>query len=137
MRNLETVRLIYDAHARGDRETVLAQIADDVEWEPWDDNSAQRAGVPWLQRRHGRAGVAEFFRVIAGLETYELRVVSLLAGGDEVAAVVVVEHGVPATGRRFRDETVHLWTLDADGKVIRMRHYADTAKHMHAAGVPA
>jgi hypothetical protein len=33
---------------------------------------------------------------------------------------------------RFRDEELHLWTLDDDGQVVRMRHYVDTAKHIAA-----
>jgi hypothetical protein len=35
-------------------------------------------------------------------------------------------------GGRFRDEELHLYTLDEDGKVARMRHYVDTAKHVAA-----
>src|SRR5689334_20957300 len=31
-------------------------MAPDVEWESWADNSAQRAGVPWLTPRQGRSG---------------------------------------------------------------------------------
>jgi hypothetical protein len=30
---------------------------------------------------------------------------------------------------------MHLWTFGPDGKVIRFRHYADTAKQIHAAGL--
>jgi len=35
----------------------------------------------------------------------------------------------------YRDEEMHLWTFDANGKVIRLRHYTDTAKHIQAAGL--
>jgi len=40
---------------------------------------------------------------------------------------------VKGTGRRYRDEELHLWTLNDDGKVTRLRHYTDTAKHIAAA----
>jgi ketosteroid isomerase-like protein len=36
-------------------------------------------------------------------------------------------------GGRFRDEELHLWTLGADGRIVRLRHYVDTAKHIAAA----
>ena len=40
---------------------------------------------------------------------------------------------VPAWGGgRYRDEEIHLWTFDNAGKVVRLRHYTDTAKHIAA-----
>jgi ketosteroid isomerase-like protein len=33
-------------------------------------------------------------------------------------------------GRRLRDEEMHLWTVNAAGRVTRFRHYLDTAKHI-------
>ena len=38
-----------------------------------------------------------------------------------------------ALGRRYRDEEMHLWTLGAGGKVVRLRPYTDTAEHIAAA----
>jgi uncharacterized Fe-S radical SAM superfamily protein PflX len=35
----------------------------------------------------------------------------------------------------MRNQEVHLWTFDDSGKVVRMRHYVDTAKHMATAGL--
>ncbi|MCV4754620.1 hypothetical protein OFC37_34675, partial [Escherichia coli] len=54
----------------------------------------------------------------------------------QVAAEVLIEFEVPATGGHVRDEEVHLWTFDGSGKVVRVRHYADTAKHIAAAKPP-
>jgi len=34
------------------------------------------------------------------------------------------------TVRRFADEEIHLWTFDESGRVVRLRHYLDTAKHI-------
>lgn len=131
--HLATVGAIYEAFGKGDIPTILGYMADDVRWEEWDDNSAQRAGVPWLQPRRGRDGVLAFFQVMGGLQVLDFRVLSLLAGGNQVAAEIEIEFQSPATGRRLRDQEVHLWTFDGGGRVIRMRHYADTAKHIAAA----
>ncbi len=134
-RNLETVKEIYAAFARGDIAAILDRCADDVAWEAWADNSAAKAGVPWLLPRHGKAGAAEFFGLIGPmLVVRDFRVLSLLDGGDHVAAEFEIECDVPSTGGHYRDEEMHLWTFDATGKVIRLRHYTDTAKHMRAAG---
>jgi uncharacterized protein len=114
----------------------LNLLADDVEWESWADNRAQQGGVPWLAPKRGRAGAAEFFQCVATqMRVRDFQVLSIMAGGNQVAAEIVIEADIPATGGRFRDEEMHLWTLDSDGKVTRLRHYVDTAKHLEAAGL--
>jgi uncharacterized protein len=55
-----------------------------------------------------------------------------LASDTKVAVEVIIDAST-ASGGRFRDEELHLWTLDGAGKVVRMRHYIDTAKHIAAA----
>lgn len=129
----ETIAAIYEAFGRGDVDAILAHLADDVRWEEWDDNYGQRAGVPWLAHRIGRDGAREFFRTVGELRIHDFRVLKMLAGEDSVVAEVSLEFTSPS-GTRIRDEELHLWTLDAEGKVVRMRHYVDTAKHIAAAG---
>ncbi|MFN8470040.1 MAG: nuclear transport factor 2 family protein [Caldilineaceae bacterium] len=131
--HLATVGTIYAAFGKGDIPTILDQMADDVRWEEWADNSAQKAGVPWLQARQGKDGVLEFFKVMGGLQVMDFRVLSLMAGGNQVAVEFELEFAVPDTGRRLRDQEMHLWTFNEDGKVIRLRHYTDTAKHIATA----
>jgi uncharacterized protein len=132
--NLAVVGAIYEAFGTGDIPTILGHLADDVQWEEWADNSAQKAGVPWLQARHGKAGALEFFQVMGSrVQVTELRVLSLMAGGNQVAAEFVIACDVKDTGRHYRDEEIHLWTLNDAGKVVRLRHYTDTAKHIAAA----
>jgi len=44
-----------------------------------------------------------------------------------------LEADLPAFGGgHYRDEEMHLWTFDDNGKVTRLRHYVDTAKHVAA-----
>jgi hypothetical protein len=42
-------------------------------------------------------------------------------------------HASTPTGGRSRDDELHLWTLDGHGRIVRLRHYVDTAKHIAAA----
>jgi uncharacterized protein len=130
--NVRAVEAIYAAFGRGDIDAILDHLAEDVSWEQWDDSFAQRAGVPELAPRKGRDGVAEFFRVVGGLEIGEFAVLDILASGRQVAVEVVIAAAHP-DGGRFRDAELHLWTFGDDGKVVRMRHYVDTAKHIAAA----
>jgi ketosteroid isomerase-like protein len=128
----EKVAKIYEAFGRGDAGFIVDLMSDDVEWEAWADNSAQNADVPWLRNRHGKAGVAAFFQLAAQFQIHEFQVLSIMANDRQVAVEVVIEATPPGAGR-YRDEELHLWTFGDDGKVTRLRHYTDTAKHMAAA----
>lgn len=131
--NVETVKSIYDAFGRGDVAAILDRLHEDVRWEEWADSSAQAAGVPWLVARRGRAGAAEFFGVIGQFRFDSFEVRSLMAGENQVAAEVTIDCTIPSTGAHIRDEEIHLWTFDDAGRVVRFRHYTDTAKHIAAA----
>lgn len=132
--HLDTVAAIYTAFGKGDIPGIIQHLSDNVQWEAWADNSAQKAGVPWLQARSGKAGALQFFEIVGTFKIREFQVLSLLAGGNQVAAEFVIEFEAPGTGAICRDEEMHLWTFDDNGKVIRLRHYTDTAKHIAVAG---
>jgi uncharacterized protein len=132
--NVETVQEIYAAFGRGDVEAIVDRVADDVQWEAWEaGNTAQRAGVPDLAARSGKDGVREFFAVVGQMQIDGLKVLDFLASERQVAVEIdiVLRDGETT----IRDEELHLWTFDDQGKVVRLRHYVDTAKHMAFAGV--
>jgi ketosteroid isomerase-like protein len=132
MSNVETVQAIYGAFGRGDVPAILELMADDVEFELWPDNHAQNAGVPWFTHRRGQEGVAEFFAVIADWTVNEFTVGTIMDGGDKVAVEITFDATLPG-GTPYRDDEIHLWEFDGSGKVSRLRHYVDTAKHIDAA----
>ena len=131
--NLKTIHSIYEAFGKGDIPAIIDCLAEDVQWEKWDDNSAQQAGVPWLQARQGKEGAVTFFKIVGELNIKDFRVLSIMSNENQVAVEFIIEADVPSTRGHYRDEEMHLWTFDEQGKVIRLRHYADTAKHMAAA----
>ena len=133
MSNLSTVQGIYESFGKGDVPAILAVLADDVEWEAWADNSAVKAGLPWMTARHGKEAVVGFFEAAGQMEILDLQVLSMMEGGNQVAVEFVLEANLPAWGGgHYRDEELHLWTFDAAGKVRGLRHYVDTAKHIAA-----
>ena len=131
--NAETVGAIYAAFGRGDIAFILDQLADDVVFEDWPDNYAQRAGVSHLARRAGRAGAEEFFASVRSWTPEDFAVRDILASKQQVAADVHVAWLLP-DGARLADDEVHLWTFDETGKIARLRHYIDTAKHIAVCG---
>jgi uncharacterized protein len=134
MSNAQTVQGLYEAFGRGDIAAIMEQVADAVEWEQWaDSNSGQEAGVPWLLRRSGKQGVADFFQAVAdNLEFHSFQPNNILEGGNQVAATVTFDATVKNAGERLRDEELHLWTFDDAGKIVGLRHYVDTLKHIRA-----
>ena len=128
---VQSVQRIYEAFGRGDVPAVLDELADDVQWEAWENNHAQNAGVAHLTPRTDKEGVAAFFGLVGGLGVKEFLVLDIGESDRQVMAEIVIETD------SYRDEEIHLWTFGDEGKVTRMRHYVDTAKHMAAAGLPA
>ena len=131
--HVASVSALYEAFGRGDLPAILARLANDVQFDAdWIDHHGQRAGVEHMTARRGQAEVAKFFKLIAGWQVDEFTVLDLMASGEQVAAEVRVAFTLP-NGGRFIDEEVQLWTFDPAGKVKRLRHYVDTAKHIAAA----
>jgi ketosteroid isomerase-like protein len=125
------VTQVYDAFGRGDVPAILDKIATDCRWESWINNHAQSAGVPTMQPRLGPAGVAEFFAAVGELQIHDFKVLDILAGERQVAVEAMIDYSTPAGGRSL-DEEVHVWTFNDEQKVVRLRHYVDTAKHIAA-----
>jgi ketosteroid isomerase-like protein len=86
-----------------------------------------------MQARTAPDEVAEFFKIVGNFEIREFNVLGLMEGGGQVAVEVVIDATDKASGGRYRDEELHLWTFDDRGKVTRLRHYTDTAKQIAAA----
>lgn len=129
---LQTVQQTYAAFARGDIPAIVELLDDNVQWETWASNSAHAADVPWLRAGSGKAAALRFFDEIGRWKFEDFQVLGLMSSETQVAAEATVDATVPS-GKRLRDEEMHLWSVNAAGKVTRFRHYADTAKHIAAA----
>ena len=129
MSNVDKVKLIYEAFGRGDVETILAQISEDVDWE----YGATPSDVPWMQPSRGHGGAVGFFSSLAGMEINSFAITEYLVSGDLVIALMNIDFIVKATGLRVAEENeVHIWRFNSQGKVSRIRHRADTLAHQRA-----
>ena len=132
MSNAQTVQEIYAAFGTGDIETIKGHLADDCAWESWADNYAQRAGVVNMEARTGPQGAEEFFGIVGTqFDIKDFQVLDVIGDGRQVAVEVEIELVNPS-GNTISDQELHLWTFGDDGKVARLRHYIDTAKHISA-----
>jgi len=98
MTNLNTTQQIYEAFGRGDVPAIVDLCAEDVAWEHWEDNWAQKKGIPVLQERTGKAGVGEFFAAVGTLTMQSFDVLNIMEGGNQVAVTFVIEYDTPVGG---------------------------------------
>lgn len=62
----------------------------------------------------------QFFEIVGTFKVKEFHVLSLMAGGNQVAAEFVIEFEAPGTGAVCRDEEMHWWTLIKKSVKIRV-----------------
>lgn len=136
MSKMETVLSLYQAYGRGDLDAVMGLLADDVEWNNHPvPNSAQAAGVEVERHRRGKREAAGFFEALGGLEMHHFAPVSWLENETQVAVVMSLDATARATGTRYQDSEIHLWTFGPDGLIVEHRTFNDTAKVIAAAGL--
>lgn len=120
--NLEVVQKGYEAFGRGDLNTLLSLLDENVEW-----ISPGPADFPPAGRRRGRQAVAEFFKVLSDtVEILDFEPREFIAKGDRVIVLGRDSARVKATGNAVPFEWVHTFRLQ-DGKVVTFQEYGDTA----------
>jgi ketosteroid isomerase-like protein len=129
-RNIECVQRLYQAFGRGDVPAILELVSPDVHWE----FGTPDHGIPWLREGRGREQVLAFFTTLAAnLEFHGFEPLAILAEGDWVVGLIRLSATHKVTKKPLREECeAHVWRFDAAGRVIAMRHAADTASHLAA-----
>ena len=132
-KNIQTVKDFFAALGRGDREALLALVAEDIEWiipgEDW----------PLAGTHRGRAGVAAAFQKASEEVPFSYpEPPEYVAQGDRVLVVGVATGKIKATNRTFKDDWVFAITV-RDGKLTKIQEYIDTqalarASQMDASG---
>jgi uncharacterized protein len=128
--NVELIRQLYAWFAAGEGEKAFAVYDPEVEWDA--------RGAPWLQELgfdrtyRGHEGVRGALRAwFEAWESIEYRPEELVDAGDEVLAFVRITARGRVSGAEVTYEHPQLWTL-RDGKVVRMRVFADRAEALRA-----
>jgi uncharacterized protein len=120
--NIALVKKLYEAFARGDVQTILDHLTEDVQW-----SNPGPSIVPYFGDRTGPGPVREFFDQLVGTqENVNLTIDQFIAQGDAVATLGRFTGRVKATGRPFNSLVGHFFTI-RDGKVARWIGLGDTA----------
>ncbi len=118
-KNVQTVKDFFAAIGRGDREDLLALVAEDIEWiipgEDW----------PLAGTRRGHAGLADLLETASKTMETSTEPREYVAQGDRVLVVGVATGKIKATNKPFKDDWVFAITV-RNGKVTKIREYIDT-----------
>jgi ketosteroid isomerase-like protein len=123
--NIAVVRRLYEA--RGNPEIIRQVLSPEVRWEVV-------PGFPHSDIYHGLNGVFEFFtRLFGDFEEWHTEPSEFIETGDRVFAVGTYSARAKATGKTFKAQFAHVWTL-RDGLIVRLQQCADTVQLAKALG---
>jgi ketosteroid isomerase-like protein len=120
MSNLDSVRGVYDAFAKGDIPSVLGFLSPDVEW-------TEAEGFPYGGTYTGPEAVLSgvFMRLGTEWDSYSAVPEEFVDGGDTVVALGKYSGTYKATGKSFQANFAHVWRVH-EGKAVRFTQYVDT-----------
>jgi uncharacterized protein len=122
-RNTTVVQEAYAAFSRGDIQTLLSKLADEIVW-----TAVYGAGshVPTAGERRGKAAVAEFFKQVAenvNFSRFEPK--EFIATGDKVVALGHYTATTPMK-KSFDSDFAMVFTL-RNGQVTRFQEFCNSA----------
>jgi ketosteroid isomerase-like protein len=128
--NLDRLKGLYDAFAKGDVATVLGTMDDRIEWR-------EPESMPYGDQV-GPQAVAEnvFARVLQDVNEFVVAPEEFVDGGETIAVVGTYSGRGAKTGQRFSTPFVHVWRFRA-GKIVYFRTYTDTKVWVDALGIGA
>ena len=125
-KNIQTVKDFFAAIGRGDRERLLALVAEDIEWiipgQDW----------PLAGTRHGHAGLADLLETASRSIETSTEPREFVAQGDRVLVVGVATGRIKATNKTFEDDWIFAITVK-DDRLTSIREYIDTQALARAA----
>ena len=131
---VETVKALYEAFARGDVDTVIGAMDENVEW-------FEAEGNPW-HPGHAFVGPQQvldgvFVRIGREFEDFRVEPHRFIGAGD----TVVVEARYHATSHRATGlpldaQVAHVWDF-RDGRLVRWQQYVDTRQLADVMGAGA
>ena len=131
-KNIQTVKDFFAAIGRGDKEGLLALVAEDIEWiipgKDW----------PLAGTHSGHVGVTDLLETASKSIETSTEPREFVAQGDRVLVVGFARGKIKATNNTFEDDWVFAITV-RDGRLTNIREYVDTqalarASQMDASG---
>ena len=129
-KNIQTVKDFFAAIGRGDREALLALVAEDIEWiipgENW----------PLAGTHRGHAGLVNLLETASKSIETSTEPREFVAQGDRVLVVGFARGRIKATNKTFEDDWIFAITV-REGRLANIREYVDTQALARAAQMDA
>jgi ketosteroid isomerase-like protein len=127
--NVRVIQSIYAAFAKGDVAAVLSHVADATRW---DFDVSAESPVPWHTPVTSKGDVPTFLAAfVENVQLAAFEPTYFIHSGDDVVAHIRIAYTVRRTGKKVDMDQLHWWTL-LERKVVRLRHFEDTAAVMDA-----
>jgi hypothetical protein len=122
--NIDTIKAVYAAFARGDVGAIIDVVTDGVDW----GTESSSTGAPWYGARRGKDGVGAFFDDFAkAMEVEDFTPLTFAADADgDVLTVVRFAARSRETGKLAKMD-LHHWFRFTNGKISYYRGTEDTA----------
>jgi len=121
----EVVTQWFGALAKGEIDTAMACLDDNVEWTSAVSVFGAASVVPWIGSYQSRQQVVATFQSFASMvEVVNEELLHLVVQGDMAVGIVTEQAMVKATGRSFEVEFAQQMTM-RDGKIVRWKSYCD------------
>jgi ketosteroid isomerase-like protein len=129
-KNVQAVRDFFAAIGSGNREALLALVAEDIEW------IIPGEGWPLAGTYSGHAGLADLLETASEAVETSTEPREYVAQGDRVLVVGFATGKIKATNKTFEDDWIFAITV-RDGKLTSIREYIDTQALARASAVSA
>lgn len=127
--NVDVVKGIYEAFAKGDVPAVLGALDPKIEWGEA-EGFIFDVGKKFIGPDEVLQGV--FMRIVNETTDFTVHPEGYVDGGDKVVSLGRYTGSINATGKKFDAQYAHYWEFK-DGKVVRMQQYTDTGQFQKAA----
>lgn len=124
--NLHVVQQMFNAFDQGNIQAGLDTYAENVDFQsPVTRTSPSE--ISWAKPRHSRMEVAEYFEeLFEKVQPERLETIWFTAQDDRVVVEGKNRGTAKSTGRSYEHDWVMVFTV-YEGKIVRFRHYYDTA----------
>ncbi|CAN7624948.1 nuclear transport factor 2 family protein [Rhizobium sp. LjRoot258] len=131
-KNIQTVKDFFAAIGRGDRDGLLALVAEDIEW------TIPGKDWPLAGTHRGHEGLRDLLETASKSIETSTEPREFVAQGDRVLVLGFARGRIKATNKTFEDDWIFAITV-RDGRLTNIREYVDTqalarAAQMGAAG---
>ncbi|MEO9340841.1 nuclear transport factor 2 family protein [Mesorhizobium sp. SB112] len=128
--NIQAVKDFFAAIGRGDREALLALVAEDIEWiipgKDW----------PLAGTHRGHAGLTDLLETASKSIETSTEPREFVAQGDRVLVLGFTSGKIKATNKMFEDDWIFAITV-RDGRLTNIREYVDTQALARASQIDA